>query len=61
MDVEIICRQTNYTKEEAQQKLIELGDPILVIKDYMNIQKVTPEVKTAYSEIHKFMDFKHKY
>ena len=35
-DINIIIRQTNYTKEEARSKLIELNDPILVIKDYMN-------------------------
>ena len=35
-DINIIIRQTNYTKEEARSKLIELNDPILVIKEYMN-------------------------
>nr|UZT28805.1 hypothetical protein [Nucleocytoviricota sp.]UZT29081.1 hypothetical protein [Nucleocytoviricota sp.] len=35
-DINIIITQTNYTKEEARSKLIELNDPILVIKEYMN-------------------------
>ena len=35
-DIQMIINQTNYTREEAKNKLLELKEPILVIKDYLN-------------------------
>ena len=34
--INMIINQTNYSKDEAKKKLLELGDPILVIKEYIN-------------------------
>lgn len=60
MEVDIICRQTNYTREEAILKLNELGDYIKVIKEYMNIPEPMPEVKQPYRELHNFMNLKNR-
>ena len=35
-DVDMFCRQTTYTREEALEKLELLKDPIKVIQTYMN-------------------------
>tara|TARA_R110002072_G_scaffold957_1_gene7910 strand:+ start:466 stop:765 length:300 start_codon:yes stop_codon:yes gene_type:complete len=35
-DINMIITQTNYSYDESRSKLIELGDPITVIKKYMN-------------------------
>jgi len=59
MDIDFICRQTNYTKEEAEEKLILHKDPMKVIKEYMGI-KEKPSNPQFYSEINKFMDFKNR-
>ena len=40
-DVSLIINQTNYTKEEAIENLNRLKDPILVIKEYLNINTAT--------------------
>lgn len=59
MDVDIICSQTNYTKEEAERKLVEHGDYTKVIRDYLGIKdKVI--VLESYAEISAFMDFKNR-
>ena len=39
--VDIICKQTNYTKEEAEQKLMEFDNDLeKVILDYMGGSKI---------------------
>ena len=58
MDIDIICRQTNYTQEEAAIKLTELGDYMKVIRDYMKIPEPVPEEKQPYRELNKFMNLK---
>lgn len=35
-DIKMIMNQTNYSYEESRLKLIEMQDPIIVIKHYMN-------------------------
>ena len=55
-DVTKIMTQTNYTKEEATNKLILFNyDYIKVIKDYMNIpeKKTEPKIKSVNQEIYK--------
>ena len=59
MDVEIICRQTNYTEVEAAEKLIQFGSVENVIIDYLAI-KSRPQVKKTtnqmiYGEIREIM------
>ena len=56
-DINMIITQTNYNKEEARNKLLELNDPILVIKEYMNpdfIKKKNKknEIKSLNQEIY---------
>jgi len=64
MDVATICNQTNYTEEEAKQKLEEFGTPIAVIRDYLKPKLTIMPVKNAnqlvYHEIGKFMEDKYK-
>ena len=39
-NVDMVCRQTNYSEEEAKDKLIHhQNDPIKVIYEYMNFEK----------------------
>ena len=57
MEVDFICRQTNYTPEEAAAKLALQGDPIKVIQEYMGIKTPQP-TPHPYQMIHEFMDFK---
>lgn len=54
--IDIIVRQTNYTPEEALQKLTEFeGNEIHVIKDFLGIPitKVSPAVKSVNQAIYK--------
>jgi hypothetical protein len=54
--VQMVLRQTNYSEEEATNKLKEFNnDPILVIKSYFGIaEKKAPEkVKSVNQEIYK--------
>jgi len=60
MDIEFICRQTNYTKEEAEQKMLVHNDPLKVIKEYMGIKDKKPDPPQFYREIHNFMDLKNR-
>ena len=61
--VDVICRQTNYTEEEARAKLTELGDPVKVIQAYMGC--AAPEKKNKntnqliFQEITKFVEEVH--
>ena len=61
--VAVICRQTNYTEEEARAKLTELGDPVKVIQAYMGC--TAPEKKNKntnqliFQEITKFVEEVH--
>ena len=46
-DINIILRQTNYTREEAEQKLTECkNDKIKVIKQYLEISENTEKKLT---------------
>jgi hypothetical protein len=60
MDAEFICRQTNYTLEEAEEKLLELKDPVLVIRHYLAAKPQEKKEKTVnqmiYNEISKFTE-----
>ena len=59
--VEVICRQTDYTKEVAKEKLIEHSlDLQSVVREYMGIVK-TPDNKTStnqmvFKEFRTFLD-----
>ena len=59
--IEIICRQTTYTEEEAKQKLEEhTNDISAVLKEYLGV-KTKPVKKNSinqqiYSELRTFMD-----
>lgn len=55
--IEIITRQTNYTREIAKQKLQEFNnDHLLVIKDYLGIPiKKSEPIKSINQEIYKQM------
>jgi hypothetical protein len=58
--VEMICRQTSYTYEEAAEKLAELKDPLRVIQLYMNPKAVPLRNKNTHQmifhEINKFVE-----
>jgi hypothetical protein len=52
--VKMVISQTNYTKEQAKEKLqIFNYDYIKVIKDFMKIPEKKVEVKTVNQEIYK--------
>jgi len=53
--VEMILRQTDYTEEEAKNKLKEFNyDHIQVVKSYLGItEKKAPPIKTVNQEIYK--------
>jgi phage terminase Nu1 subunit (DNA packaging protein) len=52
--VKMVMSQTNYTKEQAKEKLqIFNYDYIKVIKDFMKIPEKKVEVKTVNQEIYK--------
>ena len=60
-NIDIILRQTNYSKEEAREKLVEYNnDYIVVIKAYLGVKKDAdkPEIKSVNQEIYKQMRFK---
>jgi hypothetical protein len=58
-NIDIILRQTNYSKEEAREKLLEYnGDYIAVIKAYMGVKKNTASVKSVNQEIYKQLRYK---
>ena len=54
-NVEIILRQTDYTEDQAREKLLEFdNDPIKVIRAYFGIaEKKAPPVKSLNQEIYK--------
>ena len=58
--VQIILRQTNYSEEEAREKLIKFNlDHILVIKSFLGItEKKAPEIKSINQEMYKQMRYK---
>ena len=58
--VQIILRQTNYSEEEAREKLIKFNlDHILVIKLFLGItEKKAPEIKSINQEMYKQMRYK---
>jgi hypothetical protein len=58
--VEMILRQTDYTEEEAKNKLKEFNyDHIQVVKSYLGItEKKAPPVKTVNQEIYKQIRYK---
>ena len=61
---EIICRQTNYTLEEAQEKMRIHGDVLVVIREYMAppppVETPKNTVQLIFSEIGKFMEDKYR-
>lgn len=58
MDIAMICRQTNYTVEEATLKLSELKEPMKVIEEYMGIRPNPPTQPKPYTIINDFMNLK---
>jgi hypothetical protein len=58
--VEMILRQTDYSEEEAKNKLKEFNyDHISVIKSYLGIaEKKEPPIKTVNQEIYKQIRYK---
>jgi Glu-tRNA(Gln) amidotransferase subunit E-like FAD-binding protein len=60
--IQMILRQTNYTEEEARNKLEEYNDePILVIKDFLGIplkESQTRPVRSINQEIYKQLRYK---
>jgi len=60
-NIDIILRQTNYSEEEAREKLFEYkNDYFAVIKAYLGVKIDTskPEIKSVNQEIYKQMRFK---
>ena len=52
--ITIICNQTNYTREEANEKLILFNnDYILVIKDFLNVPEKKKNIESLNQEIYK--------
>lgn len=58
MDIDLICRQTNYTVEEATIKLAEFKEPMKVIEDYMGIRQNPPIPPKPYTLLNEFMNLK---
>lgn len=60
MDVELVMNQTNYSQEEAVQKLKEFKNPVDVIRDYLGAspKKDTPQdpSQLIHHSIRKFME-----
>lgn len=58
--VQMICRQTTYTPEEALDKLLELKDPIKVVQGYMVPREMKKPTRNThqmiYHEIGKFVE-----
>ena len=60
-NIDIILRQTNFSEEEAREKLVEHNnDYVAVIKEYLGVkqQAPKPEIKSVNQEIYKQMRFK---
>lgn len=59
-NIQIILRQTDYTEEQAKEKLIEYNnDPMKVIRAYLGItEKKAPAVKSVNQEIYKQLRYK---
>jgi hypothetical protein len=59
-NIDIILRQTNYSEEEAREKLFEYNnDYIAVIKAYLGVKAADKsEIKSVNQEIYKQMRFK---
>jgi hypothetical protein len=52
--INLVMRQTNYTKEIAKEKLIEYNqDHILVLKNYYGIVDKKKEITSINQEIYK--------
>jgi hypothetical protein len=57
--IEIIMRQTNYTREECLQKLTSWnGDYMQVIREYMGIKPKDTKIKSVNQEIYKQIRYK---
>ena len=58
--VQMILRQTDYSEEEAKNKLKEFNyDHISLIKSYLGItEKKTPPIKTVNQEIYRQIRYK---
>lgn len=58
--VQIILRQTDYTEENAKEKLIEYNnDPMKVIRAYLGIaEKKAPQVTSVNQEIYKQLRYR---
>ena len=59
-NVKIVMRQTNYTKDEAEEALTKYNNNVIqVIENYMDIQKKKPVQLTTnqgiYAEIRELM------
>jgi hypothetical protein len=58
--IDLICRQTSYSQEEAAEKLAQLKDPMKVIQGYMVPQEVVKPARNThqmiYHEISKFVE-----
>lgn len=63
--IDLVCRQTNYTREEAEENLKKhKGNYINVVKEYLNPTEKSETIKTPakstnqriYGEIRGFMD-----
>ena len=60
-NIDIILRQTNYSKEEAREKLLEYNnDYIAVIKAYLGVKKEVnkPDITSVNQEIYKQLRLK---
>jgi hypothetical protein len=59
-EIAILLRNTNYTREQCEEKLEALGSVEAVIKDYLGIRPekaTTPSVNQGiYTSIRKFLD-----
>lgn len=61
--VDVICRQTNYTKEESLAKLHEFnGDILKIIHEYLDVTEPKPKNNNnnPHRFIHDFMNFKNR-
>ena len=57
--IKTICNQTNYTEEQAKEKLIlHNNNPMSVIKDYLNIPEKKESIKSLNQEIYKQIRYK---
>jgi len=59
-NIQTILRQTDYTEEQAKEKLIDYNnDPLKVIRAYLGItEKKAPYVKSVNQEIYKQLRYK---